>query len=114
MRRSPKMIVLLVLAPFLTGMLGARAVELPGTIPEHPAGCHSHGPAVPTPAPTSFQCCAIGHHWAMPGKVFPVNPAAMIFSDTAVELSPGIDFQSQGFASIFRSASPPESVPLRI
>jgi len=114
MRGSLRLVALLLLVPFQAGMLVMGAVELTGMHAKEAGRCPSHGPAVPSPTPASFQCCTLGHHWAMPGKMFPVNPTAMLFAEAVVQFSSNIDFQSQGFASIFQSASPPESAPLRI
>jgi hypothetical protein len=110
-------VVLLLTIPALPG---AQAMPLPAPPAAHPAGCHSHGPAIPSPAPTSYQCCGNGHHAAIPNALFSLRSsrrslAAQLCSLEASE-NPGFDgvacFHCAGLA--VASTSPPGIAPLRI
>jgi hypothetical protein len=54
------------------------AAGLPTPQLVHPAGCHQHGPMLPSPAPVSHQCCTSGHQWAIAATNFsPDRPVAL-------------------------------------
>src|ERR1700687_767068 len=116
MQRSSGMIAVMLLVVMAAAVPGAHALAFLTTQPVHPAGCHSHGPAIPAPAPNSFQCCMSGHHAAMPHASFSPRPlAGRLCALTAGEQI------SQGFALgrlpamlIVPSNSPPGAAPLRI
>ncbi|MGA2347113.1 MAG: hypothetical protein ABSF93_13960 [Candidatus Sulfotelmatobacter sp.] len=82
----------------------------------HAAGCHNHGPANPSPAPTSYQCCVNGHHAAVPIVSFSLHLAAVQVgrsnSEDRPRLALPLNVSSTGL--IFPSSSPPGPVPLRI
>jgi hypothetical protein len=84
--------------------------------PVHPAGCHGRAPAMPSQAPVSFQCCASGHHAAMPATMFRHHPATSQ-SDRVDAASRFLVFPVEGFAFALRftlASSPPGAAPLRI
>src|SRR5215471_1096989 len=41
---------------------------------EHATSCHHRLPVVPAPARHSHECCALGHHWAIPGSPSSIRP----------------------------------------
>ncbi len=53
--------VAVVLLIAMAAVPDAQAMPFPAVQTPHPAGCHSHGPATPSPAPASYQCCVTGH-----------------------------------------------------
>jgi hypothetical protein len=116
MQRTSGMVALLLLVVTVAAFPGAHALAFSATQPAHPPGCHHHGPATPSPAPISFQCCVTGHQAAMPNASFsPGDLAARLCA-----LAAGEQF-SQGFALgrlpamlIAPSNSPPGTAPLRI
>lgn len=115
MRGSLRLIALLLLAPFLSAMLASRSVALPTMPAEHPAGCHGNEPA-PSPAPVSYQCCVMGHHWAMPGTAYSADLTVLAALPHAA-LEPRVPIANlsqevRDCASL--SASPPKILPLRI
>jgi len=80
---------------------------------QHLAGCHSHLPATPAPAPPSHQCCAAGHQWAIPGSPVVLHPV-VAQAGTREEAH---DFQPYLFSRpthALISDSPPVTASLRI
>jgi hypothetical protein len=123
--RRVAMLLLVTMAATLAGVQGlafpaAQADSFPlPPLHLHPAGCHSQessAPKAPSPLPTSYQCCANGHHAAIPSASFTVRSmAAQLCSLVSV------DEPRLNFASSLRweklsapSNSPPSGVPLRI
>lgn len=109
--RGPSRIMAMMVLVSLSAMLsGMQAFAAPAM--GHPAGCHQM-PGVPAPAPTSFQCCSSGHHWAMTSAAVVVSaPAA-----AGAQVDQGRDLFSvdgRGFSFPFLSSSPPDCLPLRI
>jgi hypothetical protein len=109
------------------GLLGAIFVALPGAQAlaeapfsgapaRHPAGCHSHGPATPSRAPASYQCCVSGHNAAVPNAAFSSRPLEARICGLIVILPSRPDAASGRFSVIFvvPSNSPPGAAPLRI
>jgi hypothetical protein len=107
------------------GLLGAIVAALPGGLaaavfPEnsagHPAGCHGHGPATPSPAPISYQCCVNGHHAALPNASFTNRSVQVRVCGLAVAQQLRLDSASDRFSVMFvvPSNSPPGAAPLRI
>src|ERR1700730_17137493 len=76
MQRTSGMIAVLLLVVTAAAVPGAHALAFSAAQPAHPAGCHSHGPPTPAPAPTSFQCCVTGHQAAIPNASFSPRPLA--------------------------------------
>ncbi len=95
---------------------GVWAVGLPAPLVAHPAGCHQHGPVLPSPAPVSHQCCASGHQWAITGTSYsPDRPAALSLWREADALH----WAELSIASVVSSFTPErdslsDSSPLRI
>ena len=120
---SLRMIAGLLLAATATSLPGAQALALPAALPVHihlhPAGCHSPkptAPAVPDPAPTSYQCCVNGHHAAIPNGLFTLRSmAAQLCSLAAAEqLCLSSASYRHSTISVVPSNSPPGAAPLRI
>ena len=114
MRGISHMIDVLLLVVMVAALPGMQAFGLPAAQPAHSAGCHGHGGATPPPVPISYQCCASGHHAAVPATAF--IPDAL-----AVEHWHDIDdgFLSSALRQHFSTSvdppnSPPGSAPLRI
>jgi hypothetical protein len=108
-----RMVAMLLLLTMMAGLPAAQAMPVPLA---HAAGCHSHRPETPSPAPISYQCCVNGHHAAVPIVSF-----ALHFALAEVISSDGVDGPSLALLlgvnsapSIFPSASPPGVAPLRI
>jgi hypothetical protein len=93
----------------------ALAMNFLAPQPVPPAGCHHHGPAVPSPAPANFQCCVSGHHVAVPSVSFASQPLVELRWVQEGGRRPRISFSF--FPSslfIVPSDSPPGAAPLRI
>ena len=116
MHRNFRMVALLLLVTTV-GTLAAAQMELfPAAQEIHPAGCHGHSPAIPSPAPTSYQCCVSGHHAAIPNAAFSLQTgAAQVWSqDNGPELILNVAPCFGASVLIVPSSSPPGGVPLRI
>jgi len=115
MHAHSRPIALLLLVTFLAAMSGTQGfAALPMA---HPAGCHGpSGSAPSSPAPRSFQCCANGHHWAIPGTAFSPERLVAQLLPAAVCAEAGLGFGAGRRSTEFvtQSASPPPSSPLRI
>ena len=113
------------------GLLLSMAAVISGTpamasVPPqaaHPAGCHghapaSHVPAVPFPAPVSYQCCASGHDAALPNAAFALSltSAAKPLSSLDAGNNSGLDSITSLYPTtlLVPSMSPPGAAPLRI
>jgi hypothetical protein len=82
---------------------------------EHPAGCHGSMPVIPSHAPTSYQCCAYGHHWAVAGSIFsPQPPVALCEVIKCADDLALRDSLQPSRLFVIPSSSPPSSLPLRI
>lgn len=112
MRICSRVIAVFLLTPFLTAMLSTQSLALPTMPHEHPAGCHENGPATPSPAPAHYQCCVMGHHWAMPGTTFSVH--RLVLHACLVDSGPNlfITATSVGYKnqSELSSGSPPLAI----
>jgi len=116
MYRNLRMVALLLLVT-TAGTLASAQMELfPAAQETHPAGCHGHSPAIPSPAPTSYQCCLNGHHAAIPNAAFSLQTgAAQVCSlDNGPELILNIIPCFRASVLIVPSSSPPGALPLRI
>jgi len=124
--RMVAVLLLVTMAAALAGVQGlafpvAQADSFPLSLPLHlhPAGCHSQessAPKTPSPLPTSYQCCANGHHAAIPSASFTVRSmAAQLCSLVSVD-EPRLNFASSLRSETLPapSNSPPSGVPLRI
>jgi hypothetical protein len=116
MLANSRMIAVLLLCTMTAALPGAQAFALAAAPPAHPAGCHRQGPATPTPAPVSYQCCVNGHHWTIPSASFSTQAPLAEFSRS----DGGGDFSlasvlSAHFSMIVVPASspPPGVAPLR-
>lgn len=110
LRRIAAVMVLVSLAGSAAGVQAFAVTQT-----EHPAGCHGQMPGVPSPAPTSYQCCANGHHWAVLGPVAVIHPPAAV--NFGVDLSCDLvlhDSPRLAAFMVFLSNSPPRNSPLRI
>jgi len=116
MQRIWRMVAVLLSLTVATALPGAHALPFPAPQSGHPAGCHEPEPAAPSPAPTSYQCCANGHHAAIPNAAFSTRP---LLTQVA-ELDGGEDFSLPSTLSahfswnVVTSNSPPGIAPLRI
>src|ERR1700730_13970224 len=110
-------------------LLTATAVALPGAQTmlsaaapaSHPAGCHSHGPvqngpAIPSPAPVSYQCCVSGHQAALPNMAFSLRSNVAMHCNLNDGASLGSHVAPNALLAIFvaPSDSPPVTGSLRI
>jgi len=105
----------------------AMAATLPGTqafafssAPMAMAGCHSHhadrdpGPAAPAPEHGQYQCCANGHHWAIP-VAFAARPMLAVVDWNTEDGSNSASLIGLFEAFLLNPAvSPPAASPLRI
>jgi len=113
MRWCSRIVSLLLLLPFLSAMFTAQGFASSLMPAEHPAACHE---PMPAPAPVSYQCCVMGHHWALPGTTFWGDRltlhACTVESDDYLSMRlTSLDHEGEFPVS---SASPPQAVPLRV
>ena len=113
------MIAVLLLGTIFAALPGAQALAeaVFSVAPAgHPAGCHSHRPATPTPAPASYQCCVNGHVAAIPNAAFSSRPleARICGMSDASGLRPDFTHDRLSVSFVVPSNSPPSAVPLRI
>lgn len=116
MPRPLRMIAVLLSLTMASALPGAHAAAIPATQTGHPAGCHGHGPATPSPAPTSYQCCVNGHLAAVPNVSFSVQPLLAHFAalDGGGELSLASTLFVHFSLNAVIASSPPGIAPLRI
>jgi len=110
-----RMVALLLLIPVATALPGAQAMAF-SPVADHPTGCQGHGPAIPVPAPTSYQCCANGHHAVLPNTPFSVGSAdaQLCRLDAGWDLSVEVPAFRLSAVSVAPSDSPPITAALRI
>lgn len=113
------MIAMLLLGTIFAALPGAQALAVAvfSVAPAgHPAGCHSHRPATPTPAPASYQCCVNRHVAALPNASFTSRPleARICGLAFASRLLLGSAFNLDSVILVVPSSSPPFAAPLRI
>jgi len=114
MHGNSRLIAVLLVVTFVAAISGVQGfASEPMT---HPAGCHAPMPRFPSLAPVSYQCCANGHDWAIPNVQFSCDrPVAEIVpADVSDEGNLSFGEQRHIPQSVFQSASPPRSSPLRI
>jgi len=121
MRGNSRLIAMLLVVPFLVATLVMHGLALPSMAEGHPASCHGAAPAVPTPAShspstPSYQCCVMGHHWAIPGNVFSADRliAGSMPGDAGHDSAASIALDRHDSVFVLSSVSPPLPVPLRI
>src|SRR5579862_6358933 len=101
---------------------GAQTMaSLPAPPASHPAGCHGHtpvrnAPAIPSPAPTSYQCCVSGHQVALPSVAFSLRSNAALLCHMNAGANIGSDLAPASLPLVFAvpSDSPPITGSLRI
>ena len=110
------MIAVLLVGTIFAALPGAQALAFPAPSVAHPAGCHSHRPAIPSPAPPSYQCCVNGHHAAIPNTSFSSRPLDVQICGLAgsEQLRFGFARNRHSVSFAVPSNSPPGAAPLRI
>jgi hypothetical protein len=108
--------VAVVLLIAMAAMPAAQAMPVPAVQTPHPAGCHSHGPATPSPAPASYQCCVTGHDAAIPSAARSPRPVVARFAawDGGESLALASTFSAHFSSNVVTSSSPPGIAPLRV
>jgi hypothetical protein len=117
MQTGLRMIAVLLLGAIFAALPGAQAAAaIPGAPAGHPAGCHSHRPAVPSPASTRYQCCVNGHGAAIPNASFSSRPldARLLVLGGDEQLHAGFASDRHSVMFVVPSNSPPAAAPLRI
>ncbi|MGC1451057.1 MAG: hypothetical protein WA830_13595 [Candidatus Sulfotelmatobacter sp.] len=109
------MIAVLLLVTLVAMLSGAQALPVPAAHPNHPSGCHGHGPEIPAPGRTGYQCCVGGHHAAIPNASF--SPRPVVAQICALHAGQDTDSNFVGRHSVALAApsySPPGGTPLRL
>lgn len=119
MQTGLRTIAVLLLGTIFAALPGAQALAeaaFSGAPAGHPAGCHSHGPATPTPAPASYPCCVNGHDAALPNASFTSRSLEARVCGMAVAPQLRLDSAPERLSVTFvvPSNSPPGAAPLRI
>jgi len=111
-----RMVVVLLSLSVATALPGAHALPFPAAQTGHPAGCHGHGPAAPSPAPASYQCCVNGHDAAIPSAACAMRPLVAQFAALAggEDLALASTFRADFSSNVVTAGSPPGTAPLRI
>jgi len=109
------LVLLIATAAALPGMQAMPSAAAPAG---HPAGCHSHSnaPAIPSPAPVSYQCCVSGHQTALPNVAFSLRSHAALLCNLNDGASLDSDLAPDALPVVFvvPSDSPPITGSLRI
>jgi hypothetical protein len=116
MKLALKIFALLLLVALIPP--ATTALVLPGTLSDSAApaaGCHEHNRKPATPEPVSYHCCQLGHKVA-------ILQAFSSPSSSSFHWSPAMELKLAAFADMVTdfasvltaSASPPDTVPLRI
>jgi len=113
MYRTSRPLALLLVVALLAALPSVQAMAIPAA--GHPARCHEPAPADPSPAPSNYQCCVSGHHWAIPAGSFSPDPmiAWMFVPAVHGDLPEFISRQSSA-QPVIPFSSPPDAAPLRI
>jgi hypothetical protein len=108
-----RMVATLLLLTITAALPAAQAMPFGA---RHAAGCHNHGPANPSPAPTSYQCCVNGHHAAVLSVSFSLRFATAQVGRSNSEDGPRLALLLGMNSAMFvvPSNSPPGAAPLRI
>jgi hypothetical protein len=124
MQGSLRTVAVLLVVTMAAALAGGQAFAFPEAqavllhpVHLHPAGCHSSKPLTPASTlPTSYQCCANGHHAAIPNASFTVRSTAAQLCSLA-----SVDEPRLNFACFLNSGklltpanSPSGGAPLRI
>jgi hypothetical protein len=110
-----RMVGLLVVIAMVSALAGAQAMAF-SPVADHPAGCHGHTPAAPVPAPTSYLCCATGHHAVLPNAPFSLHSgdAQLCRLDAGWGLNLAVAVFRPLAVLVAPSNSPPITAALRI
>jgi hypothetical protein len=121
MHGSWRIVGLVLLIATAAALLDAQTMPITAAAASHPAGCHSrapidHAPAIPSPAPVSYQCCVSGHQAALPNVAFSLRSNSALLCDLESGASVGSDLAPNSLLVVFvvPSDSPPIVAPLRI
>jgi hypothetical protein len=115
MLRNSRLVAILLVVAFAATAPSAQLLAMPSPPAGHPAGCHDSGPAAPSPAPSSYQCCVSGHQSAIPGASFSLRPTVASSPVEVENLNRSlINFSSRDFSRLIPSDSPPGAFSLRI
>ena len=112
-----RIIGVLLLGAMVAALPDAQGFALPAAPPAHAAGCHEHGdPAAPEPVryPVNYQCCANGHHAAVPATTFVPDALAVQNCDRTDGRLLSSSRLADSAISVDPSHSPPDISPLRI
>jgi hypothetical protein len=115
MARFAKIVAVLILIAVSASSLAAQSLLSHAQSLKLPAGCHEHGSKAPSPHPTNYECCVIGHNTAVPQAA---HSAILILSRSQIELVGESSMCLSGIGHSQRlavsSGSPPGANPLRI
>jgi hypothetical protein len=116
MHRLLRVVAMLLTVSLAAAWPEAQAMPFAGAPAPHSAGCHGQRPANPAPASTRYECCANGHHAAVPSGSFSLQVAAVqvgsLGRGDGCSLAWTFGVKSATF--LFPSNSPPGAAPLRI
>lgn len=112
---SSRIVVVIILVAVGAAFASAQASDHSIPQPKLPP-CHGHMPEQPARVPVSYQCCANGHHAAIPQATFQARPLVALFSKSdGGENSSLASVVAAHFSMIVApSSSPPGVAPLRI
>jgi|ERR1043165_1410543 hypothetical protein len=113
MKKTSRLLALLLIVPMLATLHSALAMAAAGNRADHRALCHGTRPA-PPPAHSDYQCCAAGHRWAIASSTF--SAQLPLIASLSFEIVPDDAVISDNLNSqlVIPSDSPPLSSPLRI
>lgn len=115
MHRTSRLVALLLAVALPAALPSAQAMAVPAAGSGHPAGCHDPAPTIPSPAPSNYQCCVSGHHWAMPNGSFSPDPTMTYVVVAAVQGDlPELVSHLPVVQPVIPCNSPPGAAPLRI
>jgi hypothetical protein len=115
MQTFSRTLVWLLLATVIAAPLAAQGLLLDRAAAQPPAGCHEDGGNVPAPAPTSHNCCQVGHHPAILQQSSSSRPALQGLAQVKSSQDAAVVAAFNSFPSIvIESGGPPVMSPLRV
>jgi len=114
MKRTSRLLALLLIVPMLASLHSALAMVVPAQHALHPAPCHGTRPTAPLPTHSDYQCCAAGHGWAIASAEFSADLPLTAFLSLEIVPEDALVPDNLNSQFVIPSDSPPLSSPLRI
>lgn len=114
MKSAFKIVALLVMTAVGTSAVQAQLFTVQPRLAESPGGCHGHGKKIPTPSPTSYECCLTGHDVAVPQSAHSAEAIHFTRSPLVAKVPAAIVTAGNRYSISAPAAGPPGGIQLRI